>query len=117
MKKVKSSKEVKTLTSLEELRAEWGLPVLRRQTKDKKKLESQRQRFLSHHKCPVCESEMKFIENTNIFYCPNKECKGFNRTSIDEETGETVVEYRSIAFDTLDDKGAKIANNIFANLD
>lgn len=117
MKKQKSSKEVKTLTSLEELRAVWGLPELRRQTRDKKKLEGQRAKFLSHHKCPVCGSEMKFIENTNIFYCSNKDCEGFKRTSIDEETGETVVEYHSIAFDTLDDKGAKIANNIFAELD
>jgi hypothetical protein len=116
MKKQKSSKEVKTLTSLEELRAAWGLPELRRQTKDKVKLEGQRQRFLSHHKCPICEGDMKLIEDTNIFYCPNQECQGIKRTTVDEETEETTVE-RSIAYDILDDKGAKIANNIFAKLD
>ena len=116
MKKLKSSKEAKTLTSFEELRAEFGLPQLRRQTKDKQKLESQRQKFLSHHKCPICESEMKHITDTNIFYCSNNECGGFKKVFTDEETEETTVD-RSIAFDLLDNKGAKIANNIFAELD
>lgn len=116
MSKRKNSKEVKTLTSFEDLRAEWNLPPLRRQTKDKKRLEGQRQRFLSHHKCPICESEMKYIDNTNVFLCTNKNCEGFKSVFTDEETEETTVS-KSIAFDILDDKGARIASNIFAVLD
>ena len=116
MKKNKGSKEVKTFASFEDLRAEWGLPPMRRQTKDKKKLEGQRQRFLSYHKCPICESEMKYINDTNVFLCANKDCEGFKSVFTDEETAETTVT-KSIAFDILDDKGAKIANNIFAELD
>lgn len=113
MKKQKHSKDVKTLTSLEELRAAYNLPPLRRQTRDKKKLESQRQFFLSKHKCPACETEMVHVEGTNVMYCPNKNCNGFKKVTTDEETEETTVD-RSIAFDILDDTGSKIANNIFA---
>ena len=117
MKKVKSSTEVKKFDSFEDLRVEFGLPVLRRQTKDREKLAGQRERFLNRHKCPACEGELKLIEGTNVFYCPNKKCDGFTRTTVDEETGETLVLDQSIAFDLLDDKGAQIANNIFAELD
>ena len=115
MKKEKGSKEVKTFASFEDLRAEWGLPPLRRQTKDKKKLEGQRQRFLSNHKCPICGKEMKYIDDTNIFYCSDKDCEGFKSVFTDEETEETTVN-KSIAFDLLDDKGASIASNIFVKL-
>ena len=117
MNKRKGSKQVKTLTSLEDLRVEYGLPPLRRQTKDKDKLAAQRQSFLSRHKCPTCETEMVHVSDTNFMYCPNKDCGGFKRTSTDEETGEATVVYSTIAFECLDNKGAKIANNIFAELD
>ena len=115
MNNKKHSKDVKILTSLEELRAAYNLPPLRRQTRDKKKLESQRQFFLSKHKCPACETEMVYVEDTNVMYCPNKDCGGFKRVFTDEETEETTVD-RSMAFDILDEKGAKIANNIFAEM-
>ena len=117
MNKKKGSKQVKTLNSLEDLRAEFGLPPMRRQTKDKEKLMGQRQSFKNRHKCPACETEMVHIPDTNLMYCPNKECAGFKRTSTDEETGETAVIYSSVAFECLDKKGMNIANNIFAELD
>lgn len=112
MNNKKHSKDVKILTSLEELRVAYNLPPLRRQTRDKKKLESQRQFFLSKHKCPACETEMVYIEDTNVMYCPNKHCNGFKKVSTDEETEEITVD-RSIAFDILDDKGSKIAKVLF----
>ena len=116
MVKKNNSKKGKTLTSFEELRAEFGLPPIRFQTKDKEKLEGQRARFSSRHLCPVCKQPLVFVENTNIMVCKNDECKGFTREIIDEETGEKEV-ISHVPFHTLDEKGATIANNIFKNLD
>lgn len=117
MNKKKGSKQVKTLTSLEDLRAEYGLPPLRRQTRDKNKLQGQREAFGNRHKCPLCDSTMTHIEGTNMMFCPNKDCKGYSQTEKDEETGETSAIYRSVAFELLDDRGTNIANNIFKELD
>lgn len=117
MNKKKRSKEVKTLTSLVDLRAEFGLPPLRMQTRDKEKLKGQRENFKNRHKCPVCGTTMEYVEGTNMMQCPNKECKGFTVTlSVDEETGETIT-CNMPSYEILDDKGAVIARNIFAELD
>lgn len=116
MVKKNNSKKVKTLTSFEELRAEFGLKPISWQTKDQEKLNAQRARFSSRHLCPVCKQPLVFVENTNIMVCRNDECKGFTREIIDEETGEKEV-ISHVPFHTLDEKGATIANNIFKNLD
>ena len=115
MNKKTKTKAVKTFTSFEDLRSLYGLPPIRRQTRDKEKLKGQRQFFLSKHLCPTCNCEMEHIDGTNVLFCPNKNCDGFKRIFADEETDEKTIE-KSIAFDILDDKGAKIANSIFAKL-
>ena len=107
------NKKKKTLDSLEALRTEYGLPPLRRQTRDKVKLEGQRQAFKSRHKCPICEAELQHIEGTNLMFCPNKDCKGIKKSSVDEETGETIDTFSSISFELLDDRGTKIVHGIF----
>lgn len=112
MKVNEKSKGRKTLTSFDELRKEFGLKPIRWQTQDTKKLESQRENFSSKHLCPVCKQPMRYIENTNIFCCANSECKGFTREIIDEETEEKEV-IRYTPFHQLDEKSARIANNIF----
>lgn len=113
MKSKKNSKGRKTLGSFEELRQEYGLKPVNRQTKDLKKLEKQRNNFSSHHICPICKQPMKYIEGTNIFCCINKNCEGFVKERlIDEETGET-EKITSPSFHTLDRKSASIAQNIF----
>ena len=115
MKKFKKSKETKTFdpTSFDELRKEFGLKPIVWRTNDLDKLKGQRERFQSKHVCPVCKQPMKFIDDTNIFLCVNDECKGFTREIlIDEETGEKeIIKY--IPYHTLDEKSARIANNIF----
>lgn len=116
MVKKKSSKKVKTLTSFEELRTEFGLKPISWQTKDKEKLEGQRARFQSKHLCPVCKQPLTLIEGTNVMSCMNHDCKGIEREIVDEETGEKEI-IRHTPFHTLDEKGATIANNIFKKLD
>lgn len=113
MKSKKNSKGRRTLGSFEELRQEYGLKPVNRQTRDKDKLSKQREKFSSHHICPVCKQPMKYIEGTNIFCCINESCKGFvKEILIDEETGEKET-ISSPSFHTLDRKGAEIASNIF----
>lgn len=111
MKKEKSSKRGTTLT-IEELRKKFGLKQIVYQTKDKKRLESQRERFQGSHLCPACKQPMTFVEGANVMSCKNPECKGIKNVTVDEETGEEKVFYTP-AYHLLDEKGAKIAQNIF----
>ncbi len=105
-------KGVKTFTSFEELRPEFGLKPIRFQTKDKKKLESQRERFQSKHICPACKQSMKFVLGTNIMTCANPDCKGIKREIVDPDTEEKKVFYITSSHQ-LDEKSATIAQNIF----
>ena len=115
MRKTNSSKRG-TLTSFDELSAQFGLKPIRFQTKDKKKLEQQRENFSSRHLCPACGKPLKLILGTNIMTCVNHNCEGIKRERIDEETGEKIVSYY-VPSHQLDEKGMEIANNIFAELD
>lgn len=103
----------KKLNSLEDLRGEFGLPKLNKQTRDKDKLKKQREDFLEHHKCVACGEKMTFIEKTNVCVCKNPKCKGIEHRRKDPATGEEKITY-TLSFDRLDDKGAEIATNIFA---
>lgn len=117
MNKGKRSNEVRTLHSLEDLRAEFSLPPLRMQTKDKGKLKSQRENFINRHKCPICGNLLTYVNETNVMVCQSKDCKGVIKTEYyDEETGEKVTCHMPYC-ETLDEHSAKIARNIFAELD
>lgn len=94
-------------SSLEELRKAFGLKAIKKQTKDKKKLESQREKFCSHHKCRACGQPMTYIGG-NIMVCSNPECKGIKLPKKGEEQRYIT------SYDELDDKSAEIAMNIFA---
>lgn len=109
MKKKVNSKENKVLHSFEELGEVFGLKPVNRQTKDKEKLENQRKRMSGT--CRICGSTLQYVPNTNVFYCPNSECKGYERTKYDADGNEIKVSEQ--VFRTVDDKGALIARVLF----
>lgn len=111
---MRNNTKQKTFDSLTDLRAEFGLNPIRYQTKNKKKLESQREHFSSKHVCPACGENMSYVQGTNVMVCTNKSCQGVEHKVVDEESGEEKV-WHSLSFHSLDDTGAKIASNIFAN--
>ena len=102
-------------TSFEELRSAWGLKEFTKQTKDKEKLEKQRERFCSSHLCQACKKPMTWIGG-NIMSCQNPSCNGIKHEQVNPDTGETKVWY-STSFSLLDDKGAEISSNLFAEYD
>lgn len=117
MNKSKRSQEFKAFNSFADLRSEFGLPPLRMQTKNKEKLKSQRENFISKHVCPVCGGLLTFVTGTNMMVCNSKECAGITKTeSYDEETGDRIT-YTTPYYEELDEHSAKIAKNIFAELD
>ena len=96
-------------SSLEELRAAYGMtPVLRR-TKDKKRLKSQQEKFLGT--CKVCKKELSLIKNTNVLACQNPDCKGICMTSTNDDGSERAW-YIPVT-KVLDVKGTQIAENLF----
>lgn len=99
-------------TSFEELRAAWGLSPVVKQTKDKAKLEKQRENFCKRHLCPACRQPMVYSGIGNQMVCKNEKCLGIKHEQKNSETGEIKV-YYSPAFEVLDDLGASIAENIF----
>lgn len=98
--------------SFGELAEALGLKPVHKVTKDKKKLEEQRERFVNRHKCKACGQPMVWVRGTNTMTCINPECKGIKVTRTNPETGETTVSYIT-SYDVLDDLGATIAGNIF----
>ena len=100
-------------TSFEEMGAAWGCRQFKKQTKDKQKLEKQREAFVNKHLCPACKKPMNFLYGSNILACVNETCKGIKHEVKNEETGETKTWYTT-AFDLLDERGSEIASNIFA---
>lgn len=99
-------------TSLEELRASFGLKPVSRKTNDEQKLQKQKEAFCGRHVCKACGNPMTFINGTNVMCCTNEKCNGIKHQTTNEETGETKVWYTP-SCKTLDEKGASIANNIF----
>lgn len=100
----------KQYNSFEELAKDWGIKIKRKQTKDKEKLERQRNDFCSKHICSACKQPMTWIGG-NIMFCQNPQCKGIEHKQV-TDSGETRVWY-SPSFDLLDNKGSEIAKNIF----
>lgn len=97
-------------TSLEELRAGWGLEPFVKRTKDAKKLEKQQEVFRGKHKCQACKSPMEWIGG-NMMTCTNPNCKGVKIEREDKE-GNKIVTYVT-SYDLLDELGEEIAENIF----
>ena len=87
----------------------FGLKPYKRVTKDKQKLNAQREKFLGV--CPYCKQPLKFVYGTNILCCENEDCKG-KKVSIAKEDGEEKVVYKPF-FKILSDKGAEIGATIF----
>lgn len=90
-----------------------GIKPVSKVTKDKEKLKGQQQKFTSRHRCRACHQEMTWIKGTNTMTCTNPTCKGLKFTKEDPETKEKKVWYET-SFDTLDDLGSEIAENIFS---
>lgn len=103
-------------TSFEECAKGWNCRPVKKQTKDKVKLEKQREAFGNKHLCPACKKPMNFLDGTNILTCMNESCKGIKHEITNEENNDTKVWYTT-AFDLLDERGSEIANNIFAEID
>jgi hypothetical protein len=87
----------------------FGLKPLRRVTKDKQKLESQREKFLGI--CPYCKQPTTYIYGTNAIVCKNAECKG-KRIVRQLNDGTEIVEYKPF-IKVLSDKGTDIGMTIF----
>lgn len=111
---IMKNRNKKTYSSFEEIRSEFGLKPIRTQTRDKEKLESQRNKFSSRHKCPACGSNLIYVEGTNVMVCKNPDCDGIKREKKGSTEEETKVWYEN-SYHTLDEKGAEIAYNIFKN--
>lgn len=94
------------------LRKAFGLPPIKKQTKDKAKLAKQRDAFTGKHICRACGKPMIMDLNTNVMVCSNPSCKGIKRTKLDSEGNEKT--WYTPSYFLLNKKGAEIANNIFA---
>ena len=102
-------------TSLEELRAAFGLKPVTKQTKSKSKLKDQRDFFCSKNICPACKKPMVWI-GESIMVCQNPDCAGSQTEYVDSETGETKVRY-SPSYKFLNEKNTEKAKSIFAEYD
>ena len=101
-------------TSFEEAAKAMGCKLVRKQTKDKNKLEKQREEFCKKNLCPNCKQPMSYSGVGNQMVCKNEKCRGIKHEQKNTETGEIKVWY-SPAFEVLDNKSAEIAYNIFAD--
>lgn len=111
MKKKNLSKGITAeYNSLEELRASWNLPEIRKKTKDENKLKQQQEKFLNRHRCKACGEPMTYIGG-NQMCCTNDKCPGIAHERKDKEGNVSV--FYTTSYDLLDELGAEIANNIF----
>lgn len=111
MKEFRKSKGVtERYTSLEEMAKAWGVKPFIKQTKDKEKLQKQRENFCNFYKCPSCGQPMTYM-GESIMTCTNEKCKGIKHERKDND-GNTIVTY-SVSYELLDDKFAERAKNIF----
>lgn len=112
MKVYRTSKgETEHYTSFEELGKAWGCKIKRKQTKDKNKLQKQREDFCGRHICNACKKPMEF-DGGNLMVCKNPDCNGIKNEKI-LDSGEKKIWYTP-SYDLLDDRSASIAENIFA---
>lgn len=96
-------------TSLEELRTAWNCKPVKRRTDDAEKLKAQRERFVGV--CKACKQPLHLVENTNVLVCSNPDCLGIKMTSKNEDGSEKTW-YIPVSR-VLDEKGTKIAENLF----
>ena len=97
-------------TSLSELGQAWGCKPVIKQTKDKDKLQKQRERFCGFHKCKACGQPMTYLGGS-MMACTNENCKGVKLERKDNE-GNANITYLT-SYELLEDKFAEIAENIF----
>ena len=111
MKEFRKAKGVtERYTSLEEMGKAWGCKPVIKQTKDKEKLQKQREKFCGYHKCKACGEPMTYIGGS-IMTCTNEKCKGIKLERKDAD-GNVIVTYLT-SYELLDDHFAEIAENIF----
>ena len=112
MKEFRKAKGVtEHYTSLEEMAKAWGCkgsPI--KQTRDKEKLQKQRENFCNFHKCKACGQPMTYI-GESVMTCTNDKCKGIKHERKDND-GNTIVTY-SVSYEILEEKYAEKARNIF----
>ena len=108
----KSKGETEHYSSFEELRDAWGLKPVIKQTKDKAKLEKQKEKFLNGHLCSACKKPLTYIGG-NLLTCTNENCNGQKHEKI-LESGEKRIWYTTV-YELLDDKGSEIAMNLFTD--
>lgn len=99
-------------SSFQELAAAWNIKPVSKVTKDKEKLKSQQDKFVSKHICKGCGQPMTFNKGTNIMVCSNPECKGIKMTRENEDGTKSV--YYLTSYSLLDELGEEIAENIFS---
>lgn len=107
---MREEKSGKRYFGFSELAEAYGIKPQKKRTKDKKKLEKQRETFLNRHICETCGEKMTQV-SYNVMSCCNPKCKGIKKETTDNE-GNTRVTYLP-SFHLLDEKGADIAYNIF----
>lgn len=87
----------------------FGLKPMKRVTRDKQKLASQREKFLGI--CPYCKQPTTYVYGTNALVCRNEDCKGKKIVKTYEDGTET-IEYRPF-IKLLSDNRADIGMIIF----
>ncbi len=103
----------KTYYSFDDIAVEeFGMKPLNMRTKDKQKLESQREKL--EGVCVYCKQRAKFIPGTNIVVCVNPSCKGKKVVVKGDPATEEPDFVRYVPFvRVLSDKAAEIGNTIF----
>ena len=87
---MKNNAKAKTYYSFEDLAvAEFGLKPNRKVTKEKNKLNTQRERFLGT--CPYCKEPIHYSYGTNVVSCVNENCKGKKIVTKDEDGNEEIT--------------------------
>lgn len=100
----------KTYYSFDELGQDlFGLKPSKKVTKDKQKLQAQREKFLGV--CPYCKQPPKYIYGTNVVACQNEKCQG-KKLTYKNELGEDIQVFKPY-IKTLSEKATEIAMNIF----
>lgn len=107
---MKKNSKAKTYYSFDEIGQDlFGLKPTKKVTKDKQKLQSQREKFLGV--CPYCKQPPVYIYGTNVVACQNEKCVG-KKITYRDESGEEVQTFKPF-IKTLSEKGTEIAMNIF----
>ena len=97
-------------TSLEALRAGWGLdPVEKKRPRNEKVLQEKREKFLGT--CRVCKHPLVLISGCNVLACQNENCKGVPIKGTNEDGTEKIV-YVPVTR-VLDERGFEISMNLF----